>query len=1314
MVDVQYEVVRSRFNATYLEREEELELQGLDADHVDVDGIVTAMRNYLQDIRNREPPEAWIRLTFYTLEALENESYSDMSTRFVRVRDLNMMQILHVFERYLQYRVRDHHEMGLDWSQLALVTLTFQPPDAREPVGLFEKNISDAMKKYRSIKQIRNKDRLCVLRAVAYVMGYTKNSVNTIQTQALLQSFNDDDARDIRMYGMNVEHRAVLCQNMGFVLHEVKFFAPGNGENVQDTNGCTQFYVSNSYYPNHVSIKTKAFFILLDGDHAHAITKHTQLLGGPQCAWFCHLCVNVKRSSKKRDRYCEDDDWYYHRCDKLSDPDEQLKQCDQCGRKHYLSYTCKRSKQDALKDRKEIQTLSENPIHFHMETLPKKDDFKRLENIIFYDFETYIHPETHRHTVTHVAATFYEFDSLQSSVPGKKILADFEHAFSPFPEEEQSLVDECGDNTLPFYLHMEGGNCLEQFADFLTQLHLCRKDFSLFAHNGSRFDNIILFNKLIEYAKPSDIILNGTRMMQCKFKQLKCILRDTYLILPFPLGKFAKTFELKKSKDYYPYDLHTPENLWNHPEGIEFPSLEHFNIKRLPNKKSQDDLRAWYAQQPVNEPYHMNLVCRAYCLRDVLVLHAGTHKFRTTTMESKEIDPLTKVTTPSLAFSLFRRDFLEEDLLLDVSRAPLFQNKVITQHCSEWVHHELSAMEGPFQIETLPSTSLTLEGLPYSFSPHAIDHHTKTIFIFADEYQVRRPSTYQPDGKLHASKCGALTNGDVFHLFERILQSLKSTFSDYDVRVQYEQQWVKEKKRKHYKIQPTLPILLPSLQAKQSYFGGRVEPWMYYVHKDCTIRPSQIAKIDVVSLYPSVMLNNRYPVGSGVRYHQHEVHEIDLMDVFGFIQCSVYVPETELYPILPHQCAGKLMFPCGIFSGVFTSVELQHAITHGNVRVLKTYDILHFPNTRTDLFTEFIKSCIRGKMEASGIPAGKTLDEYVQDAKEKSGVEMDPSKVKKNDVLRLLCKLMVNSFYGKFAESSHPKTQMLFSHEQLWSVLEKEVNELSFVDVGQSQKYCSYKEVDDVGFAPNTNVYIATFVTSYARLVLWDAISKIVHCGGVPIYGDTDSVVYLHFEKSMNDVIPAGVQVGEWEVECEDNIVEVVVNGPKAYSCKLSSGVVDTHFKGVTRHVENQHRLGHDVMIDLVQERVQCVCVDDFRLVVNYSDLRGPHFPHNYQQSKSVKMSEDKRQKVKHMDVVDVDCDEVKSDMVMYSIPNILFEDEFGGDLQDDHAFLSEFTSSRKRTFDDTMRNLVWLQEKMIADQRAVLKRTVVSLFKVQ
>ena len=81
---------------------------------------------------------------------------------------------------------------------------------------------------------------------------------------------------------------------------------------------------------------------------------------------------------------------------------------------------------------------------------------------------------------------------------------------------------------------------------------------------------------------------------------------------------------------------------------------------------------------------------------------------------------------------------------------------------------------------------------------------------------------------------------------------------------------------------------------RDSFHGGRCEP-IKLLH-DCNSNGQKGMHIDVVSLYPTVMYYDKYPIGHPTRIIKPSVYD---KDWFGFIYCKV-IPPADLYqPVLP-------------------------------------------------------------------------------------------------------------------------------------------------------------------------------------------------------------------------------------------------------------------------------------------------------------------------------------------------------------------------------------------------------------------------------
>jgi hypothetical protein len=115
--------------------------------------------------------------------------------------------------------------------------------------------------------------------------------------------------------------------------------------------------------------------------------------------------------------------------------------------------------------------------------------------------------------------------------------------------------------------------------------------------------------------------------------------------------------------------------------------------------------------------------------------------------------------------------------------------------------------------------------------------------------------------------------------------------------------------------------------------------------------------------------------------------------------------------------------------GTWCSVELDKALEKG-YRILQLHEVWHFPETSDKRFKDYIDTFLKIKQEASGYPKDCVTEEqkqqYVDGYLEVEGIRLDPSKIEYNPGMCALAKLMLNSFWGKFAQRSNmAKTEQI-------------------------------------------------------------------------------------------------------------------------------------------------------------------------------------------------------------------------------------------------------------------------------------------------
>ena len=159
-------------------------------------------------------------------------------------------------------------------------------------------------------------------------------------------------------------------------------------------------------------------------------------------------------------------------------------------------------------------------------------------------------------------------------------------------------------------------------------------------------------------------------------------------------------------------------------------------------------------------------------------------------------------------------------------------------------------------------------------------------------------------------------------------------------------------------------------------------------------------------------------------------------------KCTVLPLRSLFHPVLPYHAQDKLMFALcktsadtanqtscthsdaeTAIQGTWCSVEVMKALEKG-YRILQLHEVWHFPQKTNTLFKEYIDTFAKIKLEASGYPENCVTDEQKQwyinnDILQNQGIQLDPTKIVYNPGLPALAKLVLNSFWGKFAQRSN-------------------------------------------------------------------------------------------------------------------------------------------------------------------------------------------------------------------------------------------------------------------------------------------------------
>ncbi|HFJ9245027.1 TPA: DNA polymerase [Bacillus cereus] len=280
-------------------------------------------------------------------------------------------------------------------------------------------------------------------------------------------------------------------------------------------------------------------------------------------------------------------------------------------------------------------------------------------------------------------------------------------------------------------------------------------------------------------------------------------------------------------------------------------------------------------------------------------------------------------------------------------------------------------------------------------------------------------------------------------------------------------------------------------QIRSGYHGGRTE-----VYKPIA---EDAFHYDVVSMYPAIMKEMEIPYG---HYTIHrKTDKVKPKTVYmshklsggkngaGFALVKLFVPEDLNIPPLPYKFSRKLLFPTGYLWGVWSFEELKMAESFG-VKI-EDFQEVYFWSKKEKLFEGYIKFFEEMKQTSSG---GK----------------------------RAFAKLMQTSLYGRFAmrriQTSYCNAEDEEKRQKEGSIyVKKQYTKFK----GLEQEYIMYKSIAQ---SKTIQPHISAYITSYARVKLYNDMMEEMKNGAEIYYSDTDSLVT---SKEMNPD-KVGNEYGKW------------------------------------------------------------------------------------------------------------------------------------------------------------------------------------------
>jgi hypothetical protein len=676
---------------------------------------------------------------------------------------------------------------------------------------------------------------------------------------------------------------------------------------------------------------------------------------------------------------------------------------------------------------------------------------------------------------------------------------------------------------------------------------------------------------IVKNIKPNErlpeILLNGSKILCINFAGVRII--DSINFMPMALSKLPKTFNLQElKKGYFPHFFNTPEN--QNYIGT-FPNISFYGAEYM-SKDENAKFMNWYTSK-AHEQFDFQKELVAYCASDVDILFKACVEFRRIFMELTDEDPFSKcLTMPSACHLVYRKHFMPSQ---SIALIPEFGYqkiepssyksynwlKFISLRDNIYIQHARNGGEKLFDKFKVDgyceqnSTIYEFHGCLYHGCPKCYTERTFNTVLhetMGQTYQkhvsrITLLKTYRPVVEIWECDYNHLLKDDVFFA-----------------------QFVKSQRENR-----------PPLAPRNALTGGRTNALsLYYKGK--------AGYIDFTSLYPYVQKYGIFPIGHPIIITENFQ---DMSNYFGLVYCRVLPPQNLFIPVLPYHSNGKLMFPlCAAcadlkqekckhlphereLEGTWVSLELNEALKRGYT-LTHVYEVWHFETTSQydkstksgGLFTEYVNTFLKIKQQASGYPdwvkSEGDKNKYINQYLDREGIQLEKDKINVNSGLKALSKLLLNSQWGRYAmNTNRTQTKFITNPADLYKYfLDKQyiVKDVLFPTDDVAMLF--YEDDKEMHTSSNqTNVVLASFVTSQARLKLFYELEKL---GERVLYLDTDSIIYKKIEGKYEPEI--GDFLGEFTNEVEEGreIVEFVSAGPKNYAYLLDNGISHCKVKG--------------------------------------------------------------------------------------------------------------------------------------------------------
>ena len=717
------------------------------------------------------------------------------------------------------------------------------------------------------------------------------------------------------------------------------------------------------------------------------------------------------------------------------------------------------------------------------------------------------------------------------------------------------------------------------------------KGYTFIAHNSQGFDSHFILKWLVNQGLKPFCIYNGAKIMFMSIEKLDIRFVDSLNFLQMPLSCFPKTFgmtELKKG--YFPHYF----NMECNKDYVgPLPSKDLYGYNQMkPDERTK--FLTWY-EDCVNKNYVFDFKKEIieYCRSDVDILRRGMMKLREDFLQLENLDCLQYITIASVCMTIYRSNYMPKNTIAIVPEYSKTDN--YSKMSIMWLNYMMSKAKNLNIKHALNGgeKKLTIGNKTYKVDGFCKENNT--VYEFYGCFWHGCQNCYKPNivNSKNQMDMGTL-NDRTIEKRENIKNAGYNHVSTYEC--------ILNKNKDFQKFAKTFDNeIVEPLNARQAFYGGRTNATklLYNFKKNECGR-----YVDFCSLYPTVQYYQKYPIDHPTMIHAPKKYD---KSWYGLIKCKILAPRKLYHPVLPQRIKvdsyEKLIFTlcrkCAEswvqnkcdhtdnereFIGTWTTDEVSKAVDKG-YKVIDVYEVWHFDKTSDDLFKGYIRRFMKIKLESSKYDFKTKEDEDSFKAKIKDSLDINVEKFELNSGLRALAKICLNSLWGKFGQRNNmSQTKYVTDVSEFYEILlNDKIDNINFQFINDNMVQMTYNFKDQfVDNSNSTNIYVACFTTSHARLMLYD---KLDYLKEKVLYFDTDSIIYVDDGKKT---INTGDMLGDMTEELSGKaITNFVSTGPKSYSFKYGNNKQKSAIKGFTLNYENGSILNHDSMCKIVKKQIR-------------------------------------------------------------------------------------------------------------------------------